>query len=120
MAWDETLAAALRADLSAEAVTEVRMFGGLAFMRAGHMVCGIHAGGVFFRVGKDRLADAIARHGGRQMRMAGRPMGGYLELSPAEAQDGATRRALLAGALAHTATLPPKTARSARPAAKPT
>ncbi|HEX9859375.1 MAG TPA: TfoX/Sxy family protein, partial [Paracoccaceae bacterium] len=64
MAWDEGLAQLLRDDLAADpaggAVTEKKMFGGLAFLLHGHMVCGIHKGGAMFRVGKPNEAAALA------------------------------------------------------------
>jgi TfoX/Sxy family transcriptional regulator of competence genes len=41
VAYDQDLADRVRAVLPAEAITERQMFGGLAFMLAGHMVCGI-------------------------------------------------------------------------------
>ncbi|MGB0569002.1 MAG: TfoX/Sxy family protein [Paracoccaceae bacterium] len=33
-------------------ISEKKMFGGLACMYAGHMVCGVHKDGAMFRVGK--------------------------------------------------------------------
>ncbi len=109
MAYDEGLAQIMRADLGApEVLVEKRMFGGLCFMRKGHMICGLHQGGGLYRVGKAARAEALALPRVRPIIMGGRSMGGYVEL-PAEAMgDATTRRALLDMASAFTATLPPK------------
>lgn len=64
MAYDEGLAELLRADLAEiPGIEEKRMFGGLAFMKDGHMLCGVHKGGGMFRVGKPRHAEALAIEG---------------------------------------------------------
>ena len=60
MAFDKDIADLLRADLAGHQVAEQKMFGGLAFMLNGHMVCGMHKGGAMFRVGKERTAAALA------------------------------------------------------------
>jgi hypothetical protein len=54
MAYDLGLAQLLRDDLVGEKISEKKMFGGLAFLLNGHMVCGLHKGGAMFRVGKER------------------------------------------------------------------
>jgi len=52
MAYDEGLAQIMRDDLcDVIGISEKKMFGGLAFMYASHMVCGIHKDGAMFRVG---------------------------------------------------------------------
>jgi hypothetical protein len=52
MAYDPGLAQILRDALGGWPVTEKKMFGGLAFLLNGHMVCGVHSGGAMVRVGK--------------------------------------------------------------------
>lgn len=100
MPYDEGLAQLLRDDLAEEKVVERKMFGGLAFMHRGHMLCGIHKGGGMFRVGKDRQAEALEVEGARKMTFTGRPMGGMVECAPETLADDARRRALLGFALA--------------------
>ena len=108
MPWDEGLAQLMRDDLADEPVTERKMFGGLAFMRGGHMVCGIHKGGVMVRVGKPNEAGALTIPGVAPMTMAGRPMPGMVTLTGDAAADD-TRRARVVGmALAFVRGLPPK------------
>ena len=59
MAYDEGLAQIMRDDLcDVIGISEKKMFGGIAFMYAGHMVCGTHKDGAMFRVGKDQEAEA--------------------------------------------------------------
>ena len=109
MAYDEGLAEAMRDDLAEEPeITERRMFGGLGFMRAGHMVCGVHARGAMFRVGKALEAEARAIPGTGPMTFTGRPMGGMVEADDALLADDDRRRRLLALALTHARSLPPR------------
>ncbi|MFN0116121.1 MAG: TfoX/Sxy family protein [Paracoccaceae bacterium] len=108
MPWDEGLAQLLRDDLAGEPVTEREMFGGIAFMRAGHMVGGIHKGGVMVRVGKPNEAEALSIPGARQMTMTGRAMPGMIALSDEAAADDARRGRLIGMALAFVRGLPPK------------
>ncbi|MBT2458480.1 TfoX/Sxy family protein [Streptomyces sp. ISL-86] len=54
MAYDEGLAERIRARLRADpAVTEKRMFGGLAFLHAGNMAVGVIGDELMVRVGPD-------------------------------------------------------------------
>ena len=109
MAYDEGLATLLREDLADEpGITEKRMFGGLAFLLNGHMVCGIHSGGGMFRVGKPNEAAALAIEGAGPMMFTGRPMGGMIDVADEAMADDARRQAWLALALGHARTLPPK------------
>jgi hypothetical protein len=49
MAFDPGLAQSLRDALADHPITEKKMFGGLAFLLHGHMVCGVHKGGAMVR-----------------------------------------------------------------------
>ena len=109
MAYDEGLAQLMRQDLQeAEGITERRMFGGIAFMLHGHMVCGIHPGGAMYRVGKSHEADAKALGNAQDMTFTGRKMGGFVEIDDEGMGDEERRRRWLAWAMAHAASLPPK------------
>lgn len=110
MAWDEGLAQLLRDDLAGETIAERKMFGGLAFLLHGHMVCGIHKGGAMFRVGKGGVAAALGVAGARQMTMGDRPMAGMVGLSDDAVADDARRGQVMALALACVRALPPKEA----------
>jgi TfoX/Sxy family transcriptional regulator of competence genes len=112
MAYDEGIAQILRDDLVAEAVVERKMFGGLAFLIAGHMVAGVHKGGAMFRIAAPDRAAALALPGAFQLMMGDRPMAGMLGLSPEDAVDDVRRGALLALALRAVQALPPKVAKT--------
>src|SRR5438067_575900 len=61
MAFDTVLADRLREMLApAGRVREVRMFGGLAFMLAGHMCVCVRGDEIYVRLGHDGVAQAIA------------------------------------------------------------
>ncbi|MBA3910630.1 MAG: hypothetical protein C0524_12265 [Rhodobacter sp.] len=111
MAYDLGLAQLLRDDLAQDPVTEKKMFGGLAFLLNGHMVCGIHKGGAMFRVGKDRQAEALAIPGVTPMMFTGKPMAGLVDCSDEACADDARRGRLMALALATVGALPPKVAK---------
>lgn len=108
MAWDEGLAQLMRDDLAGEPVTERKMFGGLAFLLHGHMICGIHKGGAMFRVGKPNEAAALTIDGASPMMFTGRPMSGMIDLSDPATGDDARRGRALALALGFVKALPPK------------
>jgi TfoX/Sxy family transcriptional regulator of competence genes len=109
MAYDEGLAELIREDLGErDGLSERKMFGGLAFMLDGNMVAGVYQGGGMFRVGPERMADALAVGGAAPMKMGERTMGGYVTLSPEAMGDDDARGALMRLALACVAELPPK------------
>ncbi|WP_054302538.1 TfoX/Sxy family protein [Gemmobacter sp. LW-1] len=112
MAYDEGMAQMLRDDLADHPFREQKMFGGIAFMLAGNMVCGAYSGGAMFRVGKDRMAAALALPGVAQMMMGGRPMSVMAECSPETAADDGLRGALMRLALDCVAELPSKVAKA--------
>lgn len=108
MAYDEGLVQLMRDDLADEPVTEKKMFGGLAFLREGHMLCGVHKGGAMFRVGKTHQAQALAIDGVGPMQFTGRPMAGFVETDEDTITDDHRRGELMTLALGFVKTLPPK------------
>ncbi len=109
MAHDEGLAEILRGDLAdLPGIVEKRMFGGLAFMLDGNMLCGVHKGGGMFRVGKAGEAAALAVPGARPMDFTGRRMGGFVDVSDEALADEACRGRLMTLALGFVRSLPPK------------
>lgn len=111
MAFDPGLAQLLRDDLAGEPITEKKMFGGLCFLRGGHMICGLHKGGTMYRVGKDSYRAALALPGVGAMLMGGRPMAAMVEMSLEDSAEDAKRGPVLAMALATVRDLPPKVAK---------
>lgn len=108
MAYSETLAETMRADLGFQpGLTEKKMFGGLCFLLHGHMVCGVTRDGAMYRPGKAREGEALAA-GAQPLSFTGRKMGGMVELDAGQCADDELRAALTALSLAHAAGLPPK------------
>lgn len=109
MAYDETLAARVRADLADRAgISERRMFGGLAFMLSGNMCCCVTGHGLMVRVGVDAYEDALAQPHAGPMDMTGRPMRGWVLVQAGGlASDDALAQWVSQGA-EFTATLPVK------------
>ena len=109
MAYDEGQAQLLRDDIGERpGLAEKRMFGGLAYMLDGHMLCGVHKDGAMYRVGKPNYAAALALPDVGEMAFTGRPMSGFVSVGEDALADDATRGALLDMALGFVATLPPK------------
>ncbi len=109
MAYDEGLAELLRGDLAERGgIAEKRMFGGVAFMLDGNMLCGVHPNGAMFRVGKENEAFALAVPGTRRMDFSGRPMGGFVDVDDDCLADDVRRERLMGLALDFVAGLPPK------------
>ena len=110
MAYDDGLADLMRTALAEfSGVTEQKMFGGLAFMLNGHMVCGVHKGGGMFRVGKDREEAALTIPGVGLMGFPnGRRMPGMVDASDATVRDDIIRGKLIDLSLDHVRSLPAK------------
>ncbi len=83
MAYDEHLALRIErivgtANDAAGAVTQKKMFGGLAFMLNGNMWCGVSGENLMLRVGPDRYEEALSRSGAREMDFTGKPLRGFV------------------------------------------
>jgi TfoX/Sxy family transcriptional regulator of competence genes len=84
MAYDENLARRIRDELeSMPGLVEKKMFGGTGFLVQGNMACGIHGNDMIVRVGPERYEEALARPHVKLFDMTGRPMSGWVMVSPA-------------------------------------
>ena len=83
MAYDEDLANRIRELLAAESgVTEMRMFGGLAFLVGGHMaVAASGQGGLMVRVDPAQTDELVRKDGVSRMVMRGKEMDGWLRVT---------------------------------------
>jgi TfoX/Sxy family transcriptional regulator of competence genes len=108
MAYDEQLAARVRALLASRTdVTERKMFGGLTFMIGGHLCCGVNGNELIVRLDPEREDEALARPHARPMDFTGRPMRGFITVQP----DGLKASRLsrwVQEAVARAESLPPK------------
>ena len=89
MAFDDALADRIRALLAGDpAVTEKRMFGGLAFLVHGKLAVGASGqGGLMVRVEKAEGEQLLATTAARPMEMRGRPMQGWLRVASSDVDD---------------------------------
>jgi hypothetical protein len=93
MAYDENLAARVRAVLASEpSLSERKMFGGLAFMIDRHMCCGIVGCDLMLRLGRDGSDAALERPHVRPMDFTGRPMTSMVFVEPDGLRGAALRR----------------------------
>jgi TfoX/Sxy family transcriptional regulator of competence genes len=84
MAYDEGLAERIRTALRGrDDVVEKKMFGGLTFMVAGRMACGVVHDDLMVRVGPGEHGEAIAQPHARPMDFTGKPMQGMVYVAPA-------------------------------------
>jgi TfoX/Sxy family transcriptional regulator of competence genes len=110
MAYDEDLANRLRELLGDEdAITERKMFGGLAFLLHGHMsVSASRNGGLLARIDPADTDAALARPHVTLMEMRGRTMDGWITVAPEGLKTKRELAAWVKRSLAFVRTLPPK------------
>lgn len=83
MVYDEGLAHRIRELLDDRPdLVEKKLLGGIAFMLQGNLCCGIHREDLIVRVGRDGYAAAVARPHARPFDITGRPMTGWVMVSP--------------------------------------
>jgi TfoX/Sxy family transcriptional regulator of competence genes len=109
MAYDEGLAERIRGVLDARSdVDERKMFGGIAFLVAGNMACGVMRDDLMVRMEPATAAALESEPGVRRFDMGGRPMKGWLLVAPeASTDDGDLERWVRRGE-EFAASLPPK------------
>lgn len=64
------------------ALSEKKMFGGIAFLYRGLMFVGVSGDKLMARVGKAQYADSLGRQHVREMDFTGKPMQGYVYVDP--------------------------------------
>jgi TfoX/Sxy family transcriptional regulator of competence genes len=75
LAYDGELAERIRDVISFRGdVSEREMFGGMTFMLAGNMACGVIADELIVRLGAEEAEKALAQDGVRVFDFTGRPM----------------------------------------------
>jgi TfoX/Sxy family transcriptional regulator of competence genes len=110
MAYDEDLAQSLRESLAAEdAVTEKKMFGGLAFLLCGHLcVAASGRGGLLARIDPADTESALSQPHATLMEMGGRTMAGWIRIAPDGLTTHSALSAWVAQSVAFVKSLPPK------------
>ena len=110
VAYDEDLAARIRNLVAGEkAVTEKKMFGGLAFLVGGNMaVAASGQGGILVRVDPDESDALVAKTAAETMVMRGREMRGWLRVDPDHVRTKRQLARWVKRGTAYAGSLPPK------------
>jgi TfoX/Sxy family transcriptional regulator of competence genes len=109
VAYDEDLAQRVRDLLAARAdVTERKMFGGIAFMLAGNMACGVLGEDLIVRLGEEEGRKALNEEGVRPFDFTGRPMKNIVYVSPELTSDDAGLAEWVDAGADYAASLPAK------------
>jgi TfoX/Sxy family transcriptional regulator of competence genes len=110
MAYDEDLAARIRAQLAdADDVIEQRMFGGLAFLIGGYMaVAASGHGGLMLRCDPDDTKTLVAEPHAEPLVMRGREMSGWLRVDADGVQTEPELQRWVERGVAYARSLPPK------------
>jgi hypothetical protein len=108
MAFDENLAERVRSLFAGRGdVIERRMFGGLTFMVAGHMCCGVHRDELIVRLDPAAEEQALTRAAARPMDLTKRRMPGFIFVGPGGLSDAQLAR-WVREAVARAESLPPR------------
>jgi TfoX/Sxy family transcriptional regulator of competence genes len=109
MAYDEALAERVRSIVTArDAVTERKMFGGIAWMLGGNLACGVMGDDLCVKLSAADAEQALTEPDTRPFEMTGRPARAFVVVAgSAVADDAQLARWVDAGA-DHAASLPPK------------
>jgi TfoX/Sxy family transcriptional regulator of competence genes len=104
MPYDEAVAARIREALAPEFdVVEKKMFGGLAFLVAGHMaIAASGQGGMLVRVEPEDHDTFLAEPGAAPFEMRGKPMRGWLRVDSDDVETWVSR------GVEYARSLPPK------------
>jgi len=110
MTYDEDLAGRVRELVAEEPdLTEMRMFGGLAFLIGGHMSVSVSGqGGLMIRFDPAQTEQLVAKPHARPFEMRGRPMDGWLRV---DTEGVRTKRQLerwVSRGVSYARSLPPK------------
>lgn len=90
MAYDEALADRVRELVSPRTeVSERKMFGGIVFMVAGNMACGVLGEDLIVRLGEEEAEKALTEGGVRPFDFTGRPMKTTVYVAPERTSDDA-------------------------------
>jgi TfoX/Sxy family transcriptional regulator of competence genes len=110
VAYDEELAGRIRELVGSEpALTEKKMFGGLAFLIGGNMaIAASGQGGLLVRVDPDQSDQLLATTPARPMEMRGRGMAGWLRVDSDDVREQAELKRWIELGTAFARSLPAK------------
>ncbi len=120
MAFDEALAQRIRQALASRSdAEEKRMFGGVAFMVAGRMCCGVHADRLILRLPVDDADNLLRARKVREFDVPSRPIRGFVMVDPGGCATAGQVQAWLQPAILHAVASGPSPSARKRAAAKP-
>jgi TfoX/Sxy family transcriptional regulator of competence genes len=110
MAYDEELAERIRKGVAGEtALTEKKMFGGLAFLIGGNMaIAASGQGGILVRVDPAESDELVSTSPAEPMEMRGRQMAGWLRVGTADVQSDDELSAWVDRGVSYARSLPAK------------
>jgi TfoX/Sxy family transcriptional regulator of competence genes len=110
VAYDEELAGRIRELVGDEAaLTEKKMFGGLAFLIGGNMaIAASGQGGLLVRIDPEESDELVATTPARPMEMRGREMSGWLRVDSDEVREQPELKRWVGLGTAYAKSLPPK------------
>ena len=109
MAYDEELAERVRLAMAGTSgLVEKKMFGGTGYLLHGNMACGVNGSNLIVRVGPDTYQEALDQPGVRVFDLTGRPMSGWVQVTPQGFSDQASLQAWVKRGVQFALSLPPK------------
>ena len=109
MAFDQALADRVREVLAVQSdLSEKRMFGGIAFLLAGNMCCGVIEDDLVVRLSPEEAASALHEEGVRPMDFTGRPMKGWIFVAPEVSEGDAELASWVEAGVSFASSLPAK------------
>ncbi len=109
MAYDEVLADRIGRQLKGKrGITETKMFGGLGYLVNGNMACGVIKQDMIVRLSPAEFDAALKQKHVRVFDMSGRPMKGWIYVSPDGVKTDKALQGWIDKAVAFARSLPPK------------
>lgn len=109
MAFDEDLAGRVRDLLESHlGLSERKMFGGIGFMIDGNMAVGVIGEELIVRLDPEDAAQALTEDGVREFDFTGRPMKGWVFVSPTVLSEAGQLAGWVDAGAAHAESLPKK------------
>ena len=109
MPYDEHLASRLRTMLKGtRGLEEKKLFGGVGFLLNGNMACGVHKDSLIARIKPEATEAALKRPHARPFDISGRPMQGWVLVSPEGCRTDSALGTWVKQSVAFAKSLPPK------------
>ena len=109
MPFDEQLAQRIRQVVARrKGFTEKKMFGGVCFFLNGHVTCGVWKDSLILRIGPAKYEDVLQASCVSEFDVTGRPMRGWVKVSPQGISDKESLRDWIEQAVKFVRTLPAK------------